>query len=327
MASWAERVAKRATALCPDRLQVRALTRAFRFVAQEWADTDAEAGSPLSSGITSDGVPVELSVRQRPARSAVDLRFIAQPGHITVPLTRDRAFLRRRAVGFSSEYAGLAAASFVAALTDAFPVDDNVEIGNFFLWLGLDLQGVERTVVKVYVNPWACKVEDRGMPFAETVVAMAGFGTVVAAMQTLVMMQIPANLHIVGVNLDADGARSVKLYFPLPSTSRQTLLRLADAFPGSEGFSESLLRISQIGARSSGEVHAALVWGRNTTQPLFRASLYCPDWFASDADVLAAVSAINRFDHQQPLPDAASNRRWFTFLGIDGDGTALYSHG
>jgi hypothetical protein len=104
-------------------------------------------------------------------------------------------------------------------------------------------------------------------------------------------------------------------------------LALAAAFPGSEKFAASLLHISHALPQASGEVHAALMWSRGTAEPRFRASLYCPDWFASDADVLAAANAVTRMEHrQQQSQQGIYRRRWFTFLGIDGDSVTLYSH-
>jgi hypothetical protein len=216
--SWAQRVGDRAYVLSSDASQADAISDAFRYVAREWADADASAGAPFSSGITSEGFPVELSLKQSSAADSVDLRFIAQPGHVDVSPLKDRLFQKIRAIEFASAYAGVNAASYVAAAMDFLPVDDTAGNGNFFLWLGLELRRTKPPIVKIYLNPTACSAADRGLPFADSMVAMAGFGSVLPAMTLLATMKVAAAPHIIGINLDADGVRSVKVYFPLPGT-------------------------------------------------------------------------------------------------------------
>jgi hypothetical protein len=323
--SWLQRVGDRACALSPDKAQAAAVVEAFRLVAEEWACSDVAAGAPFPSGITSEGFPVELSLRQSPVRGG-DLRFIAQPGHADVPLALDRPFLKRRAIAFAAAYAGIEAASYAAAALEFFPSDDTADIGNFFLWLGLELHGTTPSVVKLYLNPWACAADERGLPVAERLLAMAGFGSLVPAMEALVAMQVPARPHIIGINLDTLGARSIKMYFPLRNASLPSLLAMVAAFPGSQPVSDALQRLSGCLSRPVGEVHAALAWSRGVAEPRFRASLYCNDWFATDGAVLAAARAVSRAASSRPPAWSAVRQRWFTFLGIEGDSATLYSH-
>jgi hypothetical protein len=323
--SWLQRVEDRACALSEDKAQAAAVAEAFRFAAGEWACGDVAAGAPFPSGITSEGFPVELSLRQSPLRGG-DLRFIAQPGHVDVPLATDRPFLKRRAIAFAAAYAGIEAASYAAAALEFFPSGDTAGIGNSFLWLGLELHGTTPSVVKLYLNPWACAADERGLPIADRLLAMAGFGSVVSGMETLVAMQVPAKPHIIGINLDTLGARSIKMYFPFPNVSLPSLLAMVAAFPGSEPVADALQRLSGCLSQPVGEVHAALVWSRGATEPRFRASLYCNDWFASDSAVLAAARAVTQAAYSQQPARAAARQRWFTFLGIEGDSATLYSH-
>jgi hypothetical protein len=328
MASWSERVRARALALSGGAVHTLALQRAFCEVASEWADLDCALGAPVASGITAQGDPVEISVALARDANEARLRFIAQPGRPDVPLPADRLFLARRALEFSARRGGVGAASVVAAALELYPCDRwVVSAGNFFLWLGLDFQGSATPRVKLYLNPWASLPEFRGMCVIERFIRMAGFDSGLPALQRLLDFPVAPLVHIVGMNLDDLGIESVKVYFVLGGASVSMLLAIAQAFEGSHSFAVALNRATSNCYRPTGQVHGALVWRRGETGPSFRASLFCPDWFASDADVvLASAAALGGHPPWVARPvKALAAERWFTFLGLDPLGVVLYS--
>jgi hypothetical protein len=260
--------------------------------------------------------------------SEARLRFIAQPGRPNVPLSEDRLFLGRRALEFTAAWGGVGAASVVAAALEFYPRDRwAAPAGNFFLWLGLDFQGSATPLVKLYLNPWASLPEFRGMCVIDRFIRMAGFDSVLPALQRLLDFPVAPLVHIVGLNLDNVGIVAVKVYFVLAGASVSTLLTIAAAFQGSDSFVFALNRATSNCKRQTGQVHGALVWHRGETCPSFRASLFCPDWFASDADVVLASAAAfgGHPTWLARLGKAIPGEHWFTFLGLDRAGVVLYS--
>lgn len=328
MTSWANLVGRRAQELSGDVEQSVALQRAFYQVTKEWSEYDANSEVPIASGITMDGIPVEISTKSLIESKYNRLRFIAQPGRPGVSLANDLPFVRQRALEFASAYGGVGAASFVAAAMDCYPCDYRQTItGNFFLWLGLDFRGHKPPLVKLYLNPWASLPELQGAPVIDRLVRISGFESAIPALQGLLACSAKPVIHIIGLNLDSDGVASLKLYFVLSNASVPTLLEIADVFSDSGGFSNALRCATTYCTKKVGQVHGSLIWDRGTKSPYFRANLFCPHWFSSDTDVLLAATALlgGRKAWAELADDPMSAKRWYTFLGIDDAGVILYS--
>jgi hypothetical protein len=323
MYSWADAVFDRAHLLSGDRASSAAMQTAFRRIAGEWSE-HACAHSPIDSGMTADGAPVEISARFGSDQSGTELRFIAQPGLPSGSPAVDRAFTAGRARSFIGEESGTEAAKVVDKLLACFPSQPAHRSGNLFLWLGQDFG--KKPSTKIYFNPWAAAPQFQIVPLLEHALQAAGLGSCVDGLSRLSEFPAKPLVSLIGLNLDRCGVTSVKLYFVI-HTTLDALVVAASLFSQSEGFIANMRRaVGHNGRR--GEVHGAIVWSRDHPVPQMRASLYCPDWFCSDQSVAHTVAAnlgYMPFGKGLYATPPQLHARWFSFLGVDDKHLTLYS--
>src|SRR5262245_24280245 len=116
--TWTRAVESSLLGLSDDLASVEVVHNAFERIAPEWADAQADVALPFASGITSDNVPVEVSV-QRSVKHA-SLRLIAQP-YRSCPPAELLAFMRERALTYVTDQAGTAAGAIVTRVLEIFP--------------------------------------------------------------------------------------------------------------------------------------------------------------------------------------------------------------
>ncbi len=298
---------------------MRPMQAAFADIAMEWAEACVDGPAPFSSGICPDASPVEISLRER-RDGRIDARFIAQPCEPSVPPDRRAAWSAGRARAFVRRWGGAAVDARLARALTVFPTEaDPTFTGNFWLWLGLAADARGEHAAKVYFNPWACLPDFRGAYALHHLLTEAGFETT-ALSHVLPWMrpEVGGTPQIVGWNLQNDTITSVKLYL----ATRLDRRRLAELVPAAWA---PWARCT-VPMRPEGEVDVALLC-RGAAAPETRLNLFCPDWFRSDADVIAALRpvapALSR------ALDAALARtrhpgRIVNFVALDPDSATAY---
>lgn len=324
--SWRACLAETLEALEAPPLAREPILRAYADIAAEWAKADAYAPPPFSSGVCPDGTPLELSIRVG-TDGRTWVRFIAQPAALD---GRHMAFEIARAHDFILHWAASkAAAQLKDALSIFPPYDDETFTGNFRLWLGAAADASGAYSAKVYFNPWACTAGHQGALALYHWLSVAGFTSEgLYHLRPWLDVEVGGLPHIVGWNLAARGVTSVKLYLQ-GRFDGWTLRRLTENSDiGADGWTPWTRAGVPLCPR--GEVHVAVVC-RPGADPVTRLNLYCPDWFRSDEDVLAAVGAVfpgwsERMGEIFAQACRRSRRRGriFNFVSLDPDAATLY---
>lgn len=327
--SWQACLAETLEALeAPTSARARIL-RAYADIAAEWANTDAYAVPPFSSGVCPDGMPLELSIRIG-TDGRIGVRFIAQPANPGTPDGRHMAFEIARAYDFVRHWAGAEAAAQLEDGLSIFPTsDDETFTGNFRLWLGAasDVSGAYST--KVYFNPWACTTGSQGALALYHLLSVAGFTSEgLYHLRPWLDVEVGGLPHIVGWNLTAQGVSAVKLYLQGKFNGR-TLDRLTES-SGTRPDGWTPWNHAGVASKQRGEVHVAVVC-RQGVEPVTRLNLYCPDWFQSDKAVLAALGAAfpgwsERMGEILARTCRRSRRRGriFNFVSLDPNAATIY---
>jgi len=299
-------------------------------VAAEWAETSPYGPPPLNSGVCPDGTPLEISVRI--SESGLDqIRFIAQPGEPGLAEGESLDFEVRRALDFVGRWAGSTGQEQLSEALSIFPTNDvDSFTGNFRLWLGAAADKSGAHVAKVYLNPWACSLDHQGALALYHWLKVAGYTTEgLRRMQPWLTSDIQFTPHILGWNLSDEGVTAVKLYLQGSLNSRM-LSRLTDDPETGADACWTPWNQSGVPIRPEGEVHVALVC-LPEGDPVTRFNLFCPDWFRSDLDVLAAFAAIHPEWPEEIWETLAfvckrsrRNGRIFNFASLDPDSVTLY---
>jgi len=327
--TWRACLAEMLEALAAPPSASELILRTYGDVAAEWAETSAYGPTPFSSGVCPDGTPLELSVRIGVGGLA-QIRFIAQPGDPCLPEGECTAFEVARALDFVRRWAGPVAAAQLSDALSIFPTtDDDSFTGNFRLWLGAAADASGAHIAKVYFNPWACTAEHQGALALYHWLEVAGCSTEgLRRLQPWLTSDVDCLPHIVGWNVAADGVTGVKLYLQGAFNGR-TLRRLTeDPETGADGWTPWTR--AGVPLRPQGEVHVAVVC-RPGAAPVTRLNLFCPDWFRSDLDVLAALAAVHPGwpAHVWEVLALACRRsrrrgRIFNFAALDPDAATIY---
>lgn len=323
MKTWAQATAARFETLAGGRdAPVGNLQAGFDCVAKEWAELPREGRRPFESGMTADGLPVEVSLRVGVNGAPPRVRFIAQPGMPGQHPLADRRFSCTRALEFIDRWCGAMALSVVNPLLDLF-VSPTTSAGNFLLWLGLE-QGADSTIAKLYVNPWEAASDIRGTLLLEALLRASGFGSVLPAFEDVVFIQDGLKLQVIGMNLTEHGVETIKAYVVFDRVQPRKLMEVAALFNDERPLATAFRALAPE-PELSGQAHAALVWRRGQARPRFRASLYCPHWFSSDRQVIDVAEALCGSGPPQSNDPPTGGGRWYTFLGVEPEGATLYS--
>lgn len=261
------------------------LRRAFTEIATEWAQVDLRDPLPFSSGVCSDGSPLEMSLRVR-TDGRRSLRFIAQPCDPERASEHRAPWEASRARSFLARWGGPESLEHLDAALALYPTGpDPTFTGNFRFWLGLAADEEGQPAAKLYFNPWACLPDSRGA-LALHVLSAAGNPPVpLERLLPWLRPDVGATPHIVGWNVVGDRIGPVKLYLQAVFGAHT----LAEVAPAAwTAWRRLRPEAPVVSMRPRGEVHLALVQGPRG-EDLTRLNLFCPDWFRSDEDVVEAL--------------------------------------
>lgn len=304
------------------------LVRGVQQIGRIWAFDSVEHGASLRSGIGPDGSPIEISFRvERTGSWAV--RFIADPCPPGAPLTSTQD-CKVRAICFVHDWSGEVAARIASqALTLLADEPASNFQSSFLLWLGLGIHELNKSVeTKLYINPWIGSGPWRGMPCAYEIFKLIGAEAhFLAIVRNLLALGFDLYPGIVGLNLSTTGARAAKLYCAARRLSMdqiQAVLTVTSKFQA-KAVVDALRYSTQDVA---GEVHFSIL-GKSSAPSLgLRASLFCPHWFTSDADVITVAnrwlgSGCSTLDRLWKFAQGIGEMR-FNFLTLEDNGVTVY---